>query len=321
MTVTFDDIIRAADTISGAARKTPVHTSQTLNDLIGADVFLKCESFQKTGAFKFRGAYNALSNLSTAQRKSGVLTFSSGNHAQALSLAGKMLGIAVTVVMPIDAPAVKRKATEGYGGEIVLYDRDETSREELGRTLAEERGLTLIPPYDHPHIVAGQGTAVKELIEETGPLDVLFVPCGGGGLLSGSSLSARALAPACQVIGVEPATADDAAQSFRTGELVTVSNPDTVADGARTPSLGVLTFRLVMDNVDEFVTVSDDNLLRATHFVWERMKLVVEPTGALGLAGAISRTGSLAGRRVGIVVSGGNADFAALAAHWTRLAL
>ena len=321
MTVTFDDISRASKTLEGVANRTPVHKSRTLDERAGSHVFLKCENFQRSGAFKFRGAYYALSQLDAAQKKAGVLTFSSGNHAQALALAGRMLGVGVTVVMPTDAPEVKRRATEGYGGEIVLYDRDETSREALGAQLAAERGLTVVPPYDHPHIVAGQGTAVKELLDEVGSLDYVFVPCGGGGLLSGSALSVRALCPSARVIGVEPATADDAARSFRSKSLVSVSNPDTVADGARTPSLGALTFRLVLENVDDILTVSDDDLLRQTHFLWERMKLVVEPTGALGLAGVMNTAPSLAGARVGVVVSGGNADFASLVGHWNRLGL
>src|SRR5262249_35531461 len=239
---TYDDVESAARQIAGAAHRTPVATSRSVNRRTGAEVFFKCENLQRGGAFKFRGAYNALSRLSADERRRGVVTFSSGNHAQAIALAGQVLDIPRVIVMPSDAPTVKRTATEAYGGEVALYDRDREDREAIGQRLAHERGLALIPPYDHPHIIAGQGTAARELLAETGALDVLFVPCGGGGLLSGSALAARALAPGCRVIGVEPAAGDDATRSFRTRQLQTVSNPKTVADGARTPSLGSLTF-------------------------------------------------------------------------------
>src|SRR5437867_2927526 len=242
---TYADVESAARQIAGAAHRTPVATSHTVNARTGAEVFFKCENLQRGGAFKFRGAYNALSRLSPDERRRGVVTFSSGNHAQAIALAGQVLDIPRVIVMPSDAPSVKRIATEGYGGEVVLYDRDREDREEIGRRLARERGLTLIPPYDHPHIIAGQGTAARELFEDVGPLDFLFVPCGGGGLLSGSALAARALSRDCLVIGVEPAAGDDATRSFRTKTLQTVTNPQTVADGARTTSLGSLTFPLV----------------------------------------------------------------------------
>ena len=308
MTVAFDDVLSAAERLSGIAHKTPVVTSRTLDGDTGATVFLKCENFQRAGAFKIRGAYNAMSRLSDEQKKRGVLTFSSGNHAQALALAGQMLGVEVTVVMPTDAPAVKKAATLGYGGHIVEYDRDETSREALSNKLAGEKGLTVIPPYDHPHVVAGAGTVVKELLEETGPLDLVLVPCGGGGLLSGSAISATNLSPDCMIVGVEPAKGDDAARSFRSGQIETVLNPDTIADGARTPSLSKLTFALIREHVDDIVTVDDDQLLQATKFLWERTKLVVEPTGALGVAALLSKTVQAQGKRVGIVISGGNAD-------------
>jgi threonine dehydratase len=269
---------------------------------------LKCESFQRTGSFKFRGAYNALSQLSEDQRKRGVITYSSGNHAQALACAGRLLDCPVTVVMPQDAPRVKREATEGYGGEVIEYDRDETSREELGRRLAVERGLALIPPYDHPHIVAGQGTVALELIQDTGPLDLLLVCLGGGGLLSGCALVAKALGPRCRVVGVEPANADDGARSFRARELMTVENPDTIADGARTPSLGQVTFPLILEHVDDVVTVSEREIVDATRLLWERAKLVVEPTGALAVAALVANKVDAGGLRVGAVVSGGNVD-------------
>jgi threonine dehydratase len=285
-----------------------VATSRTVNARTGAEVFFKCEHLQRGGAFKFRGAYNALSRLSADERRRGVVTFSSGNHAQAVALAGQILDIPRVIVMPSDAPAVKRIATEGYGGEVVLYDRERDDREAIGRRLSTERGLTLIPPYDHAHVIAGQGTAARELIEETGPLDLLFVPCGGGGLLSGSAIAAGALAPGCRVIGVEPAAGDDATRSFRTKTLQTVRNPKTVADGARTSSLGSLTLPLVLQHVSDMTTVEDAPLLRAMFYLWERMKLVVEPTGALAAAAVLEGAVPVAGSRVGVILSGGNVD-------------
>ena len=307
---TMDDVESAARQIAGIAHRTPVVSSRTIDARTGAQLFFKCENLQRAGAFKFRGAYNALSRLSADERRRGVVTFSSGNHAQAIALAGQVLDIPRVIVMPSDAPAVKRIATEGYGGEIVLYDRDREDREAIGRRLAYERGLTLIPPYDHLHIIAGQGTAARELIEDTGALDYLFVPCGGGGLLSGSAIAAKTLAPACQVIGVEPAAGDDATRSFRTKSLQRVDNPKTVADGARTPSLGTLTFPLVLEHVSDMVTVGDPTLLKTMFYLWERLKLVVEPTGALGAAAAIEGTTSIRAARVGVVLSGGNVDLA-----------
>ena len=305
---TFSDIEGAAKQIAGAAHKTPVATSKTVNARTGAEVFFKCENLQRAGAFKFRGAYNALSRLNADERRRGVVTFSSGNHAQAIALAGQVLNIPRVIVMPSDAPAVKRIATEGYGGEVILYDRDKEDREAIGKRLASERGLTLIPPYDHPHIIAGQGTATLELINEVGALDLLFVPCGGGGLLSGSAIAANAMEANCNVIGVEPAAGDDATRSFQTKTLQTVNNPKTVADGARTPSLGSLTFPIVMKYVSNMVTVDDPALLRTMFYLWERLKLVVEPTGALGAAAALEGTTPIRGLRVGIILSGGNVD-------------
>jgi threonine dehydratase len=305
---TFADIESAARQIAGAAHKTPVATSRTINKRTGAELFFKCENLQRAGAFKFRGAYNALSRLNADERRRGVVTFSSGNHAQAIALAGQVLDIPRVIVMPSDAPAVKRVATEGYGGEVILYDRDTEDREAIGQRLASERGLALIPPYDHPHIIAGQGTAARELIEETGPLDLLFAPCGGGGLLSGSALAANGMSPGCKVIGVEPAAGDDATRSFQTKSLQTVNNPKTVADGARTPSLGSLTFPLVMEHVSGMTTVDDPTLLKTMFYLWERLKLVVEPTGALAAAAALEGTTPIRGLRVGIILSGGNVD-------------
>ena len=305
---TFADIEDAAARIRSVAHQTPVLTSRSVNDRTGATVFFKCENFQRGGAFKFRGAYNALAQLSVEERRRGVVTYSSGNHAQAIALPGRVLGIPRVIVMPSDAPSVKRAATEGYGGEVVPYDRDREDREAIGKRLARERGLALIPPYDHPHIIAGQGTAAHELLQEVGALDYLFVPCGGGGLLSGSALAARALAPDCVVVGVEPAAGDDATRSFRTRQLQIVHNPQTVADGARTSSLGTLTFPLVLQYVRDMATVDDPPLLGAMFYLWERLKIVVEPTGALGAAAMFERTAQIAGTRVGVIISGGNVD-------------
>lgn len=315
--VTFDDVLSAAALIEGKAHRTPVHTSRLLNEACAAKVFLKCENFQRVGAFKFRGAYNAVSRLSAEERARGVITHSSGNHAQALALVCRLLGVRATIVMPQDAPAMKLAATRDYGAEVVVYDTEKDTREAISGRLAEEHGYTLVPPYDHPHIVAGAGTAALELFQDVGELDVLFVPCGGGGLLSGSALSAKALSPRCKVIGVEPEAGDDATRSFKTGTLHTVHNPQTIADGARTPYLGKVTFPLVREYVDDMMTVSDDDLIRAMYFVWSRMKLVVEPTGVLGLAAAFNRRYPVAGQRVGAIISGGNVDFGQ-AAGWFR---
>lgn len=306
--VTFSDVSRAADRLAGIVHRTPVMTSRTVNARANADVHLKCENFQRTGAFKIRGGYNAMAQLSPEAQARGVVTYSSGNHAQAVALAGRLLGVDATIVMPENAPQVKLEATRSYGAEVVTYDPDETVREELGRRLAEERGLTLVPPYDHPDVVAGQGTVGDELFRQVDDLDVLLVCCGGGGLLSGCALAARHHAPTCRVIGVEPEAGDDATRSFHSGALQTVTNPDTVADGARTPYLGDVTFPLVLEHVDDMVAVSDAALVRAMHLAWERMKMVVEPTGALGLAALLSGAVPGQGRRVGIVVSGGNVD-------------
>jgi len=302
--VSFDDIARAHERIRPQAKRTPVMTSATVNALTGASVFFKCENFQRMGAFKFRGAFNALSQLKNSK---GVVAFSSGNHAQAVALAGKILGIKAVIVMPHDAPKVKLDATRGYGAEVVQYIKHE-DRETLATKLASERGLTLIPPFDHPHIIAGQGTAAKELIEDTGALDLLLVPCGGGGLLSGSSIAAKHLAPECRVIGVEPAAGDDATQSFLKKRLVSIAVPDTIADGARTPSLGKLTFPIVLRYVDGMLTVTDAELTRAMFFLWERMKILVEPTGALAACALLEKKLKLEKLKIGVILSGGNVD-------------
>ncbi|MEZ5992482.1 MAG: threo-3-hydroxy-L-aspartate ammonia-lyase [Planctomycetota bacterium] len=310
--VSIDDIRGAAERIKSEAHRTPVQASHTVDAHCGASVFFKCENFQRVGAFKFRGAYNALSQFTPDQRKAGVLTYSSGNHAQAIALAGKLLGIPAVIVMPDDAPAVKLQATRGYGAEVVLYDKHKQTREELGNTLAAERGLTLVPPYDHPGIIAGQGTVALELHEQAPELDVLLAPCGGGGLLSGCAVATKALRPGCKVIGIEPSAADDATRSFKTGTLQTVHNPETVADGARTPSLGELTFPLIQKHVDDMVTVDDATIIAAMRFLWERMKLVVEPTGAMAYAALHSGTLRFPGKRIGVIISGGNVDLDAL---------
>jgi threonine dehydratase len=305
--VTYDDVAAAQERIKPQARRTPVMTSSQVDALTGAKVFFKCENLQRMGAFKFRGAYNALAQLSAEEKKRGVLAFSSGNHAQAVALAGRLLGVTTVIVMPANAPAVKLEATRGYGGEVVPYQPGE-NREAISAKLANERGLTLIPPFDHPHVIAGQGTAAKELIEDAGPLDVLLVPCGGAGLLSGCAVAARRLLPDCRVIGVEPAKGDDATRSFREKKLVRIEVPDTIADGARTTSLGKFTFPLVMRYVNDMLTVTDEELLRSMFFLWERMKIVVEPTGALAACALLHGKLETKALKVGVILSGGNVD-------------
>ncbi|OUL23621.1 pyridoxal-5'-phosphate-dependent protein [Nostoc sp. T09] len=308
--VNIIDVKAAQKRLLGIAHHTPVLTSRTVNELTHSQVFFKCENFQRTGAFKFRGAYNALAQLPEAQKQKGVLTYSSGNHAQAIALAGQLLNISTTIVMPDDAPAVKQTATRGYGAEIILYNRQTTNREQLAQTLASDRSLTLIPPYDHPHVVAGQGTAALELIEEVGELDFLLVPCGGGGLISGCAIATKALLPNCRVIGVEPELADDATRSFHSKTLQTVHNPNTIADGARTPSLGKITFPLVLHYVDDMVTVSESAILRTMFFLWERLKIVVEPTGVIAAAALLDNVVIAPVARIGVIISGGNVDLA-----------
>ncbi len=315
---TYRDVEAAAGAIAGVVHRTPVVTSRSVDERVGARVFFKCENLQRAGAFKIRGAYHALSRLTAEARRRGVVAYSSGNHAQAVALAGQLLGIPRTIVMPADAPAVKLAGTRAYGAEIVLYDRERDDREALGARLAADRGLTLIPPYDHPHIIAGAGTAARELFEETGPLDALLVPCGGGGLLAGSALVAAALAPGCRVLGVEPAAGDDATRSFHSGTLQTTLNPETVADGARTPSLGALTLPLVLAHVAEMRTVEDPPLLRAMFYMWERLKLLVVPTGALAAAALLEGPPIANARRIGVMLSGGNVDLSQVHA-WQRL--
>ena len=303
----FAKVQAAQERLAGYANLTPIMTSQTLNQLVGAEVFCKCENLQKAGAFKFRGAYNRMVQLSPAERERGVITYSSGNHAQAVALVGKLLNIETTVVMPDNAPATKRAATENYGANIVSYDPEDARRKDIATQLQARHGYTMIPPYDHPEVVAGHGTAVMEMIEALGSLNMLLVPCGGGGLLSGSAISAKALSPKCQVIGVEPELADDATRSFHSKKLHRIDNPPTIADGTRTPSLGKITFPLVLEYVDDMVTVSEAAIIAAVQFLFYRMKLVVEPSGALGLAALLSSSVAPKGR-VGVLLSGGNID-------------
>ncbi|MEI7611511.1 MAG: threo-3-hydroxy-L-aspartate ammonia-lyase [Betaproteobacteria bacterium] len=307
---TYDDVVAAARRIEGHAHRTPVMRSRTMDQELGAEVFFKCENLQRMGAFKFRGAFNALSAFDAQQRKAGVVTFSSGNHAQAIALSASLLGMSATIIMPNDAPAAKVAATRGYGGEVVMYDRFTEDREQIGRDLAEKRGLTLIPPYDHPDVIAGQGTSAKELFEEVGDLDALFVCLGGGGLLSGSALSARALSPQCKVYGVEPEAGNDGQQSFRSGAIVHIETPKTIADGAQTQHLGAYTFAIIRRDVDDILTVSDMQLIDCMRFFAARMKLIVEPTGCLSLAAARAMKSQLQGQRIGVIVSGGNVDLA-----------
>ena len=307
---TYADVEAAARRIDGQAHRTPVLTSRTVDELFGAQVFFKCENFQRMGAFKFRGAFNALSRFTPEQRRFGVVAFSSGNHAQAIALSARLLGMPATIVMPKDAPAAKIAATRGYGGQVVLYDRYTEDRQQIGRDLADRHGLTLIPPFDHPDVLTGQGTAAKELFDEVGPLDAVFAPLGGGGLLSGTALSTRALSPKAKLYGVEPEAGNDGQQSFRSGTIVTIDTPRTIADGAQTPHLGDITFALIRQHVDDVLTASDAELVDAMGFLAARMKMLVEPTGCLGFAAATAMKDQLKGQRVGIVISGGNVDMA-----------
>ena len=307
---TYDDVVAAAERINGHANHTPVISSRTVDEQMGAKVFFKCENFQRMGAFKFRGAFNALSQFTPTQRKAGVVAFSSGNHAQAIALSAKLLGVPATIVMPHDAPAAKLAATKGYGGNVVIYDRYSENREEIGLDLAEKHGFTLIPPYDDRDVLAGQGTAGKELLEEVGPLDALFVCLGGGGLLAGCALSGRTLSPDCKIYGVEPEDGNDGQQSFRSGHIVHIDTPKTIADGAQTQHLGNITFPIIQNNVDDILTATDEELVACMRFFAERMKLVVEPTGCLGFAAARAFGDQLKGQRIGVIVSGGNIDIA-----------
>jgi len=305
---TYDDVAAAAARLEGHAHRTPVMTSRTIDEALGAQVFFKCENLQRMGAFKFRGAFNALSRFDAEQRRNGVVAFSSGNHAQAIALSARMLGIPATIVMPQDAPAAKMAATRGYGGKVVTYDRYTEDREQIGRDLAAQHGLTLIPPYDHPDVIAGQGTAAKELFDEVGPLDAVFAPLGGGGLLSGTALATRALSPHATLYGVEPEAGNDGQQSFRSGAIVHIDTPRTIADGAQTQHLGNLTFPIIRRDVDDILTATDAELVDCMRFFATRLKIVVEPTGCLSFAAVRRMKDALQGKRVGVVISGGNVD-------------
>lgn len=310
---TYADIEAASRRLEGKAHRTPVLTSRFANERAGADLFFKCENFQRAGAFKFRGAYNAIALLSPAEKKAGVLTYSSGNHAQAIALAGSMLGVSATVLMPYDAPNMKVAATEGYGAKVVRFDRYKDSRHELATTMAREEGRTLIPPFDHAAIIAGQGTAAKELIEEIEHLDALFVCLGGGGLVAGSALAAKHLSPHTAVIGVEPEAGNDGQQSFRAGRIIEIQVPRTLADGAQTTALGARNFAIIARDLADVMTVSDQQLVETMRFFAERMKMMVEPTGCLAAAAALAASRAWQGKRLGIIISGGNVDLAAFA--------
>lgn len=310
---TFTDVLAASERLQGVAHKTPVLQSSTLNAQMQAQVFIKCENFQRMGAFKFRGGYNALAKLSPSQKQAGVVAYSSGNHAQAVALSARILQMPATILMPHDAAPSKLAATQGYGAKVIGYDRYSEDASVLAAQLAQDQGMTFIPPFDHPDVLSGQGTAALELFEEVGELDDLFVCLGGGGLLSGSALSAKAKSPLCQIYGVEPEAGNDVQQSFRKGERVRIPTPVTIADGAQTPMVGAITFELIKNLVDDIHTVSDAQLIEAMRFYAERMKMIVEPTGCLSLAAALQARDSLKGQRVGLIISGGNIDMARFA--------
>ena len=310
---TYDDVAAAAHRLKGMAHRTPVLRSSTADERLGAQLFFKCENLQRTGAFKFRGAFNTLAQFTDEQRERGVLAFSAGNHAQAIALSARLLDMPAAIVMPEDAPASKMAATRDYGAQVVTYNRYTEDREAISRRLALERGMTLVPPFDHPHVIAGQGTAAKELFEEVPDLDYLFVCVGGGGLLAGSLFAAEALAPQCRVVGVEPAAGNDGQQSFKAGHVVQIPTPHTIADGAQTEALGQLTFPIIQRLADDMVTATDEQLVESLRFFAERMKIVVEPTGALAFAGAQHGNVDIHGARVGVLISGGNVDLSRLA--------
>jgi threo-3-hydroxy-L-aspartate ammonia-lyase len=313
LAIDFQNIQQAAARILGVAHRTPVLTARTANEMTGAELFFKCENFQRMGAFKFRGAYNALAQFSPEQKKLGVCAFSSGNHAQGIALAAKILGMPAAIVMPLDSPEVKMAATRGYGAEVISYDRYLEDRIAIGKRLAQERGMTLIPPYDHAHVMAGQGTAALELLQEVGQLDMLLVCLGGGGLISGCAVAAKHLNPKIRVIGVEPEAGNDAQQSKRAGQIIKIDTPKTIADGAQTQFVGQLTFPVIQELVDDIVTVSDAQLIEVMRFAASRMKMVIEPTGGLAMAAAMQGAVDVKGQRVGIIVSGGNVDIAQFA--------
>jgi threonine dehydratase len=309
MTVTLDDIRDAAEQIKGVAHRTPVLTSRTLDDLVGARVFMKAENLQRVGAFKFRGAYNAISRLSPEQRARGIGAYSSGNHAQAVALAARELGTTAVILMPADTPASKAAAVAGYGAQVVTYDRYTEDRVAIGEKMAADRGLALIPPYEHPDVIAGQGTAALELLAEVGELDAVVVPVGGGGLIAGCATAAKGLLPGIRVVGVEPAAGDDTKRSLAAGERVSIPVPRTIADGQAAATPGELTFSINRRLVDEVVLVSDDEIRDAMRFAFDRMKVVTEPSGATGIAALLAARVSPVPARIGVIVSGGNVDW------------
>lgn len=311
--ISYDDVVQAHERLAPVVNRTPVFTSRSANSLTGAELFFKCENFQRVGAFKFRGAYNAISQFTPEQKSYGVVTFSSGNHAQAIALSAQLLGVKSVIIMPTDAPAIKINATRGYGADVILYDRYTEDRDEIGRKISAERKMTLIPPYDHPHVMAGQGTAAKELIEDVGDLDMILAPVGGGGLISGCATVAKTVLPACTVIGVEPEAGNDVQRSLRSGKIIRIDVPHTIADGAQTQHAGTHTFQVIRHLVDDISTVTDQDLIDAMKFFAERMKMVVEPTGCLGAALAFGDRIALRGKRVGIVLTGGNIDLSRFA--------
>lgn len=311
--ISYEDVVSAHERISPVANRTPVLTSRYANSLTGAELFFKCENFQRVGAFKFRGAYNALCQFSPEQKASGVVTFSSGNHAQAIALSANLLGMESVIVMPKDAPAIKIAATRGYGGYVMLYDRYTENRDEIGLKVKEEHHMTLIPPYDHPHVMAGQGTVAKELIEDVGKLDMVIIPVGGGGLISGCATVVKTILSDCTVIGVEPETGNDVQRSLRSGKIIHIEVPRTIADGAQTQHVGTYTFPVIQHLVDDILTVNDNNLIEAMRFFAGRLKIVVEPTGCLAAALALGDKLDIRGKRVGIILSGGNVDLSRFA--------
>ncbi|TCS95455.1 pyridoxal-phosphate dependent enzyme [Hazenella coriacea] len=308
---TFTSVQQAFERIQGIVHRTPVITSRTLNEMTGYEVFLKCENFQRAGAFKFRGAYHTLSQLTDEEKQRGVVAFSSGNHAQAVALAAKILGIRAVNCMPLDSPSIKVEAAKGYGGEIVFYDRLREDREAIARKFSEGQGMTLIRPFDDPRIIAGAGTAALELMQEVEEVDAWVVPVGGGGLISGTSIAAHGVSPTTRIIGVEPKDADDTRLSLRVGKRVEITPPKTIADGLRVVSPGEVTFPIIQKHVEEIVTVSDDEIKEAMRFAMSRLKLIIEPSGAVGLAALLSGRNPLKGcKRMGLMISGGNVDLA-----------
>jgi threo-3-hydroxy-L-aspartate ammonia-lyase len=313
--LTFNDILKARERLQGVAHRTPVLTSRQFNERSACEVFFKAENLQRVGAFKFRGAYNKLASLSDDERKHGALAYSSGNHAQAMALAGKLLGVQVVIVMPQDAPEIKVAATRAYGAEVIFYDRYSESREETGERICRERGLTLVPPFDDYAVMAGQGTAALELLEEILELDILLIPTSGSGLLAGCAVAAKHMRPQIRVFGVEPEAGNDTWQSFRKGERVEIPVPQTIADGLQVTAPGKLTFPIIRELVEDILLVNDQELISTIRFILERMKVLVEPSGAAAAAAVFHRKLDFTGNRAGVLLSGGNVDLSKLASY------